>query len=152
MLISFQLNYWLFYLQWNFLFRGFNQKPDSQCHLNKCIVGFEAKICINLKIRLDHLQAVLAEFSFSIFIHQFAMQSLDHFQIRACSQSDKKEMQSVKTHSPKMLATELQYYFQFIAYFFPSSVIFQRLCNTYLNSTAIQKAFTECKNIFVFLE
>ena len=92
MLISFQLNYWLFYLQWNFLFQGFNQKPDSQCHLNKCIVGFEAKICINLKIRLDHLQAVLTEFSFSIFIHQFAMQSLDHFQIRACSQSDKKEM------------------------------------------------------------
>ena len=92
MLISFQLNYWLFYLQWNFLFRGFNQKPDSQCHLNKCIVRFEAKICINLKIRLDHLQAVLTEFSFSIFIHQFAMQSLDHFQIRACSQSDKKEM------------------------------------------------------------
>ena len=92
MLISFQLNYWLFYLQWNLLFRGFNQKPDSQCHLNKCIVGFEAKICINLKIRLDHLQAVLAEFSFSIFIHQFAMQSLDHFQIRACRHSDKKEM------------------------------------------------------------
>ena len=91
-LISFQLNYWLFYLQWNFLFLGFYQKPDSQCHLNKCIVGFEAKICINLKIRLDHLQAALTEFSFSIFIHQFAMSSLDHFQIRACSQSNKKEM------------------------------------------------------------